>query len=83
MYRLPNSPYYYLFRTQRYRNRPETRVYRSTDPLQVGIEDDSRLVALQPVVAPELGTSDGTHYIAALMPDLNGLCIARLEFAHP
>jgi hypothetical protein len=81
VYRLPNSPYYYLFRTQRYRNPPETRVYRSTDPLQFGIQDDSRLVALLPVAAPELVTSGGTLYIAALTPDLNGLRIARLEFA--
>jgi hypothetical protein len=81
VYKLPESPYYYLFRTQRYRNPPETRVYRSRDPLQFGIEDDRYLVALLPVAAPELVTSDGALHIAALMPDLKGLRVARLEFA--
>jgi hypothetical protein len=80
VYRLPNTSDYYLFRTQRYRHPPETRVYRSQDPLQFGINDDSKLVALLPVAAPELVTSEGALYIAALMPDLKGLRVARLEF---
>lgn len=80
VYKLPDTPYYYLFRTQRYRHPPETRVYRSEDPLQFGIEDDRYLVTLLPVAAPELVMSDGKLYIAALMPELNGLRIARLSF---
>jgi hypothetical protein len=75
------TPFYFLFRTQRYANVPETRVYRSEDPLQFGIEDDSYLVAQLPVAAPEIVTHEGRLYMVALTPDVKGLRVARLEFA--
>ncbi len=81
VYRLPGTPHYYLFRTQRYANPPETRVYRSQDPLSFGIGDDRSLVARLPLAAPELVLHRGVLHIAALMPDLKGLRIARLDFA--
>src|SRR5262249_38945694 len=45
---------YYLFRTQRYGVGAETRVYRSLDPLDFGIDDDTHLVEVLPVAAPEI-----------------------------
>jgi hypothetical protein len=80
VYRMPDTRDYYLFRTQRYKGPPETRVYVSQDPLRFGIEDDSGLVARLPIAAPELVTSDGALYAAALAPDLKGLRVARIEF---
>jgi len=74
------SGYYYLFRTQRYRHPPETRVYRSKDPLNFGVDDDRYLVATMPVAAPELIEHEGQLYMAALLPELNGIRIAKLKW---
>jgi hypothetical protein len=71
--------WYYLFTTQLYRN-PSTNVYRSKDPLYFAIEDDSGLVATLPVAAPEILEHDGRQYIAALMPELDGIRVAPLEW---
>jgi hypothetical protein len=71
--------WYYLFATQRYRD-PSTMVYRSRDPLYFAIEDDSGLVATLPVAAPEIFEHEGRHYIAALMPELDGIRIAPLAW---
>lgn len=74
--------YYYLFRTQRYGGPPTTSVYRSTDPMDFGIdgEADAKLVCLLEVAAPELFVHQGQWYIAALMPDIQGLRIAKLAW---
>ena len=72
--------FYYLFRTQKYGENAQSLVYRSSDPLDFGIEDDSRLVASLPVAAPELIELDGEWFIAALNPGLDGIRIARLEW---
>ena len=74
------SGYYYLFRTQAYGPDAETRVYRSRDPRYFGIDDDRLLVAALPVAAPEIVEHAGETYIAALMPDLKGIRLARLEW---
>lgn len=72
---------YYLFRTQKYGENAQSLVYRSDDPLDFGVEDDSKLVATLPIAAPEIIEHDGSWYIAALNPGLNGIRIARLEWA--
>jgi hypothetical protein len=72
------SGYYYLFRTQHYGQNAETRVYRSKDPADFGVDDDGKLVATLPVAAPEIVESHGELYIAALMPNLKGIQVARL-----
>lgn len=72
---------YFLFRTQKYGENGQTLVYRSTDPLDLGIEDDSKLVATSPVAAPELIEHNGEWFIAALNPALDGIRIARLTWA--
>ena len=74
------SGYYYLFRTQHYGANAETRVYRSKDPKDFGINDDSHLVETMPVAAPEIFESDGQLYMAALLPSLKGIQIAKLVF---
>jgi hypothetical protein len=74
------SGYYYLFRTQRYGENGQTRVYRSKDPTNFGINDDRYLVETLPVAAPEIIEFDGQVYIAALLPTLKGIQIARLKW---
>ena len=74
------SGYYYLFRTQHYGANPETRVYRSKAPKDFGVNDDSHLVETMPVAAPEIFESHGQLYMAALLPSLKGIQIAKLVF---
>jgi hypothetical protein len=75
-----DSGFYYLFRTQRYGQNAQSSVYRSKDPLDFGIEDDRYLVGRLPVAAPEIVESEGSLYMAALLPSLKGIQIARLKF---
>jgi hypothetical protein len=75
------SAHFYLFRTQRYGADAQTSVYRSHDPLRFGINEDERyLVCRLPVAAPEIVWHGGEHYIAALLPELKGIRIARLSW---
>jgi len=73
--------YYYLFRTQHYGENAQTSVYRSKDPMNFGVNDDSHFVCTLPVAAPEIFVDQGQYYIAALSPDLQHLQIARLKWA--
>ena len=74
------SGYYYLFRTQHYGANAQTSVYRSKELKNFGINDDSYLVCTLPVAAPEIIEYQGQLYIAALLPGLNGIQMARLQF---
>ena len=74
------SGYYYLFRTQHYGENAETRVYRSKDPTNFGVNDDRHLVETLPVAAPEIVELHGQLYIAALLPNLKGIQIAKLDW---
>jgi hypothetical protein len=71
---------YYLFRTQHYGANAETRVYRSADPASFGIDDDRDLVETLPVAAPEIVEVAGQWYIAALLPSLQGIQVAKLAW---
>ena len=75
------SGYYYLFRTQRYGEKAQSSIYRSKDPMNFGVNDDRFLVGTLPVAAPELVEHEGQLYIAALLPSLKGIQIAKLKFA--
>ncbi len=75
------SGYYYLFRTQRYGPNHQTSVYRSKNSTDFGINDDRYLVGTLPVAAPEIVEHEGQLYIAALLPTLKGIQIAKLKFA--
>ncbi len=74
--------YFYLFRTQRCAGPPTTSVYRSKDPMDFGIDDraDRKLVCLLEVAAPEIIFYNRGFYIAALMPDIQGIRVARLTW---
>ena len=39
--------------------------------------------ATLPIAAPEIIKHEGTYYIAALLPSLQGIQIARLEWVRP
>lgn len=72
--------YFYLFRTSNYKSKPRTTVYRSRDPLDFGVDDDTKIVAALPVAAPEIIFHRGKYHLAALKPQLDGIRIAALEF---
>lgn len=80
VYHHKDSGYYYLFRTQHYSQNPQTSVYRSKDRTDFGVNDDRYLVGTLPVAAPEIVEHEGGLYIAALLPSLKGIRIARLKF---
>ena len=70
--------WYYLFRTQGYP--APTRIYRSKDPMNFGINDDQFLLGTLPLAAPEIIEHEGQTYIASLLPSLKGIRIAKLEW---
>jgi hypothetical protein len=75
--------YYYLFATQRYGMDNVTSVYRSTDPLNFGVNtDEGFLISNLPVAAPEFVYENGQWYIFALNPELNGIRAARLKWEY-
>jgi hypothetical protein len=74
------SGYYYLFRTQHYGENAQTSVYRSKDPTNFGINDDRYFVETLPIAAPEIIESGGQVYVAALLPSLKGIQIAKLRW---
>jgi hypothetical protein len=70
---------YYLFRTQKYGEDARTCVYASDDPLNFGINEDRKYFVCElPIAAPELIHFEGQDYIAALLPTLKGVQIAKL-----
>jgi len=74
------SGLYYLFRNQRYGLDNLNIQYCSPDPLYFGVDDDSLCVGTLPVAAPEIIHHDGQHYIAALLPTLDGIRMAKLSW---
>jgi hypothetical protein len=74
------SGYYYLFRTQHYGEKATSRIYRSKDPAEFGIDDDKYLVATVPYAAPEIIEYENQAYVAALLPSLKGIQIAKLKW---
>ncbi len=72
--------WYYLFRT-RDANDPsawKTYVYASTDPLDFGLDNDSKLVATLPCAAVEVVSDMGNSYIAAFGARKQSYRLARL-----
>jgi hypothetical protein len=72
--------HYCLFRNQRYGLDSINTQYVSPDPLDFGVNDDRYRVGTLPVAAPEIIVHEGGCYIAALLPSLKGIRIARLEW---
>ena len=75
-----SSGYFYLFNTQNYKGRQRTTVFRSSDPMHFGVNDNRLEVATLPVAAPEIILHEGQYYIASLKPTLDGIHIARLKW---
>lgn len=71
---------FYLFRNQRYGRANLNTQYCSSDPLNFGIDDDRYLIGTLPVAAPEIIKYEGQYYIAALLPSLKGIRIAKLKW---
>jgi hypothetical protein len=71
---------YYLFRTQHYGLNAQTSVYRSPDPMNFGNYDDHYLVETLAVAAPEIFQYQDQWYIASLLPSLQGIRLARLDW---
>jgi len=79
---------YYLFRTYSYGiyengkqiSEPKTNIYCSTNPENFGIDTDSLLIGELPVAAPEIIYHGNQWYIAALLPDLQGIRLAKLNW---
>jgi arylsulfatase A-like enzyme len=73
--------YFYLFRTERYGKNNLTHVYRSTDPLNFGRDEDVQYwIASLPVAAPEIVRHEGQDYVAALNLALDGIRVAKLKW---
>jgi hypothetical protein len=71
---------FYLFRNQRYGENNLNTQYCSPDPMDFGVNDDRYLISTLPVAAPEIVSYRGGYYIAALLPSLKGIRIARLKW---
>lgn len=71
---------YYLFRTQRYGKNNVSSIYASPDPLKFGVNDDRFFIGTLSVAAPEIVKYDGRYYIAALLPNLKGIRLAKLKW---
>jgi beta-fructofuranosidase len=72
---------FYLFRNQLYGQNAKCSVYYSRDPLDFGVDhDEGHFVCTLPCAAPEIIRHEDQYYIAALLPSLKGIQIARLEW---
>ena len=63
--------YYYLFRTSEYYPPARTNVYRSEDPFDFGLNDDSKWVQTLRCAASEI-VQDGDQYYISSVEDLKG-----------
>ena len=71
---------FYLFRNQRYGKNSLNTQYYSLNPFDFGVGHDRNMIGKLQVAAPEIIRHRGGYYIAALLPDLKGIRIARLKW---
>jgi len=71
---------FYLFRNQLYGVPSLNTQYASPNPLNFGVGHDEFRIGTLPVAAPEIILHEGQYYIAALMPSLKGIQIAKLKW---
>jgi Glycosyl hydrolases family 32 N-terminal domain len=72
---------FYLFRNQIYGKGAKCSVYFSSDAFDFGIaHDEGHFVCTLPIAAPEIMRYEGQYYIAALLPSLHGIQIAKLNW---
>ena len=73
---------YYLFRNQRYGETNLNTQYCSTNPMNFGVNDDRFLIGTLAVAAPEIILYNDQYYIAALLPSLKGIRMAKLTWVN-
>ena len=71
---------FYLFRNQLYGEDNLNTQYCSPNLLDFGVNDDRYLIGTLPVAAPEIIFHEGEYYMAALLPSLKGIRIAKLKW---
>lgn len=71
---------FYLFRNQLYGENNLNTQYASPNPLAFGVDDDRYLIGTLAVAAPEIILHKDQYYIAALLPSLKGIRIAKLKW---
>jgi len=71
---------FYLFRNQLYGVPSLNTQYASPNPLSFGVGHDHFRIGTLPVAAPEIILHEGQYYIAALLPSLKGIQIAKLKW---
>ena len=59
-----------------------TSVYRTTDPLDFGVDNDRYLVTTLPSEATWIVNEGDDYYIAAVMPGLQGYRVSRLKWVY-
>jgi hypothetical protein len=69
-----------LFRTSEYNPPARTHVYRSQDPFDFGLDNDSKLVATLRVAAPEVIQVGNSFYISTVEDLKGGIQLARLKW---
>jgi hypothetical protein len=74
---------FYLFRNQVYGAKALNSQYASPNPLDFGVNDDRYFIGTLPFAAPEIINHEGTEYIAALLPSLKGIQLAKLRWDAP
>jgi beta-xylosidase len=72
--------WYYLFRNQVYGQLALNTQYASRDPFNFGVGHDRYKIGTLPVAAPEIVVDNRQYYIAALMPNLDGIRVAKLDW---
>lgn len=72
--------YYYLFRTSEYASPARTHVYRSLDPFDFGLGNDSKLVTTLRIAAPEIIQKDGVEYISTVEDLKGGIQLSKLRW---
>ena len=76
----PEPGLFFYFRNQYYGEGARNWVYCSDNPLNFGIDDDTKLVRRWRLAAPEILVDEGQYYVAALRDSLDGIKIARLKW---
>jgi len=70
-----------LFRNVEYGMKNLNVQYCSSDPLNFGVDTDSLMVGRLKIAAPEVIQFEGQYYLASLKSTLDGIKLAKLEFA--
>jgi hypothetical protein len=75
--------FYYLFRTSRYRPPAETHVYRSKDPMDFGLDNDTKKIGTIGVAAPEVMQVGDQYYVSTVEDLRGGIQLAKLKWTAP